>query len=291
MRVIVFIFFILLALFPSTFGQQEKFAINNKHLSFDAVELLDARIPPSETPIANQPVDNIPILLTLSPPETHPNDRVISHTGYSFLYSETHEQASWVAYELTQEKTRKIFERTDKFLTDPFVLTGTSTHTDYRWSGYDRGHLAPAADMAWAGKAMAESFYYSNISPQNPGFNRGIWNRMERLVRTWAMEHHAVYIVTGPVLSEGLAKIGANQVSVPAYFYKVVLDYREPDLKGIGFIFPNTGSKKALQHFAVSIDSVERFTAINFFPFLGETQEHLLEKTLCIACWSWKSVK
>lgn len=110
---------------------------------------------------------------------------------------------------------------------------------------------------------------------------------MERQVRIWAMENQAVYIITGPVLSEGLPTIGANRVSVPAYFYKVILDYREPELKGIGFIFPNTGSKEPLPYFAVSIDSVERFTGINFFPLLPEDQEQILEKTLCIACWSW----
>ena len=102
------------------------------------------------------------------------NENVISHTGYSLLYNETHEQSKWVAYELTKVETNKIFERTDKFLIDPKVQTGTGNDGDYSGSGYDRGHLAPASDMGWSETTMVESFYYSNISPQTPSFNRGI---------------------------------------------------------------------------------------------------------------------
>jgi endonuclease G len=138
---------------------------------------------------------------------------------------------------------------------------------------------------------MAESFYYSNMSPQTPSFNRGVWKRLEELARTWAIENNSIYIVTGPVLTTGLNTIGTNKVSVPNYFYKVILDYSEPSIKGIGFIIPNTGSSEPLQKFAVSIDSVEKFTGIDFFPLLADEQEDLIEKTLCIKCWSWKSVK
>jgi endonuclease G len=92
-------------------------------------------------------------------------------------------------------------------------------------------------------------------------------------------------------LSSGLQSIGPNKVSIPNYYYKVILDYSEPNIKGIGFILPNVGSKENLQNYAVSIDSVERFTGINFFPLLSDDQEELIEKTLCIKCWSWKSTK
>jgi len=207
------------------------------------------------------------------------------------LYNETHEQANWVAYSLTKEETNKIFERTDKFISDPKVKTGTASNTDYEGSGYDRGHLAPASDMGWSSTTMAESFFYSNITPQTPSFNRGIWKKLEELVRTWAIENNAVYVVTGPVLTNGLQTIGPNKVSVPNYYYKVVLDYREPNIKGIGFILPNNGSKEQLQYYAVSIDSVEKVTGIDFFPLLQDEQEELIEKTLCIKCWSWNKIK
>lgn len=224
-------------------------------------------------------------------PKTNSKDKIIDHTGYSLLYNEVHEQANWIAYELTKEETNKLYERTDKFIVDPKVKTTTASDKDYQGSGYDRGHLAPASDMGWSSITMAESFYYSNMSPQTPSFNRGIWKNLEELVRTWAVENNTVYVVTGPVLTDGLKTIGPNKVSVPNYYYKVVLDYSDPNIKGIGFILPNIGSKEQLQYYAVSIDSVEKMTGIDFFPLLQDDQEELIEKTLCIKCWSWKNIK
>ena len=219
------------------------------------------------------------------------DDQVISHTGYSFLYSDKDKQSRWVAYELTREETKKLYYRTDKFLTDPAVKSGTATDSDYAGSGYDRGHLAPAADMGWSSSTMAESFYYSNMSPQLPAFNRGIWKKLEELVRTWAIENEALYIVTGPVLTDGLRSIGQGKVSIPNYFYKVVLDYKNPDINGIGFIFPNAGSGEPLQYYAVSIDSVEKITGIDFYPLIPPDQQAQIEKTLCVNCWTWKTRK
>ena len=242
--------------------------------------------------------DSIPLyntkdsrILKLELPKTNSKDKIITHTGYSFLYNEIHEQADWVAYELTKEETNKIYERTNKFILDPKVTTFTASDSDYKGSGYDRGHLAPASDMGWSSIAMKESFYYSNMSPQKPSFNRGIWKKLEELVRTWAVENNNLYIVTGPVLKKELESIGVNKVSVPKYYYKVILDFREPSIKGIGFILPNRGSKEPLNDYAVTIDSVEKFTGIDFFPSLQDKQENLIESTLCIECWSWKNSK
>ncbi len=218
-------------------------------------------------------------------PKINQADVVISHTGYSFLYNEKHENAIWVAYELTKEETVKQFDRTDRFKEDPFVLTGSANDKDYAGSGYDRGHLAPAADMGWSEISMAESFYYSNISPQTPSFNRGIWKKLEGLVRTWAIDNNAIYVVTGPVLSDSLPAIGANGVSVPKFYYKVLLDYTEPKAKGIGFILPNETAIRSLASFAVSIDSVEIITGIDFFPGLPDEDEVPIEQTLCLSCW------
>ena len=237
------------------------------------------------------PIENLHAIeiSMLEIPKITARDIVISHTGYSFLYNEAYEQASWVAYELTNEETQKVIERTDKFIADPFVKSRTANESDYSGSGYDRGHLAPAGDMGWSQAAMAESFYYSNMSPQLPGFNRGIWKRLEELVRTWAIEYQSVYVVTGPILTKGLSTIGMNKVAVPEYFYKVILDYTDPETKGIGFIVPNTGSKEPLQKYVVTIDSVEHLTGIDFFPQLPDQQEVLLEGTVSLPSWTWTS--
>ncbi len=230
-------------------------------------------------------------LYKLEIPKPNPKDYIISHTAYSLLYNEAHEQANWVAYELTKEETVKQYERSNKFVIDPKVLTGSANNNDYKGSGYDRGHLAPASDMGFSEISMKESFYYSNMSPQEASFNRGIWKKLEELVRTWAVENDKIYVVTGPILTSGLQTIGANKVSVPRYYYKVILDYTEPGIKGIGFILPNAASSSPLQNYAVSIDSVEKFSKIDFFPSLPDDQEKLIEKTLCLNCWSWKSAK
>ena len=213
--------------------------------------------------------------------------KVIIHTGFSLLYSEKHEQAAWVAYQLTREETQKAVERTEKFLPDPAVPTGSAVDSDYRKSGYDRGHMAPAADMAWSERSMAESFYFSNISPQVPACNRGVWKRLEEQVRTWAKTYGSVYVVTGPVLSDFLPAIGPDKVSVPDAHFKVILDYTEPDIKGIGFIVPNKGSDAWTGSFAVSIDSVESITRIDFFPTLPDHEENVVEKWICLRCWKW----
>jgi endonuclease G len=231
-----------------------------------------------------------PPIADLEIPSLRLSEQIIRHTGFSLLYNESHEQASWVAYELTKEKTVKLYNRTDKFLSDPRVRTGSATAADYKGSGYDRGHLAPAADMGWSRASMEESFYFSNISPQNASFNRGIWKKLEEQVRTWAIAYERIYVVTGPVLQPGLPSIGPNQVSIPRYYYKVILDPAGTDKKGIGFILPNQASKQSLQTYAVSIDSVERLTNLDFFPLLTDREESGIEKTLCLPCWTWSSI-
>jgi endonuclease G len=234
---------------------------------------------------------NVSKINNLEIPKISSKDEIISHTGYSLLYNEAHEQANWVAYELTKEETSKLFERTNKFMPDPLIKTGSARDEDYQGYGYDRGHLAPASDMGYSSITMTESFYYSNMSPQVPSFNRGIWKKLEALVRTWAIENNSIYVVTGPILTKGLETIGPDKVSVPKYYYKVILDYTEPGIKGIGFILPNEGSKENLENFALSIDSVESVTGIDFFNLLENRQENEIEKTLCLNCWSWNIVK
>ena len=224
----------------------------------------------------------------VSPPDSlHPNELelplmkgnipIIKHLGYAFQYSEKHEQAFWVGYELTKKETEKAFERTDEFIPDPAVSTGTATVADYLKSGYDRGHLAPAADMGWSQQAMAESFYFSNMSPQEPGFNRGIWKNLEEQVRTWAKAYDSIYVVTGPVLKDGLVQLGPNGVSIPKYYYKVILDNTGDDAKAIGFLMPNQASKEPLEKFAVSVDQVEQETGIDFFNKLPDSRENAFE--------------
>lgn len=215
------------------------------------------------------------------------DDQIIKHEAYTLKYNETFEQAEWVAYQLTAAETVSLYERSDDFREDPEVKTGSATNSDYANSGFDRGHLAPAADMGWSEITMQESFYFSNMSPQNPSFNRGIWKKLEELIRDWAVEYDSLYVVTGPVLKTGLKTIGTNKVAVPGYYYKVIYTYFNGAHNAIGFVLKNEGSKDALNSHAVSIDSVENFTGINFFPNLPDDVESKIESTTCTSCWKW----
>jgi endonuclease G len=216
------------------------------------------------------------------------HDQIIKHRAYTLSYNETHEQANWVAYELTADETSGASERSSSFYEDPMVTSGSATNEDYSGAGYDRGHLAPAGDMTWSPEVMHESFYYSNMSPQVPSFNRGIWKKLETQVRTWAQLYQVIQVVTGPVLTDDLHSIGVHNVSVPAYYYKVILDYQAPDKKAIGFLMANASSTLPLQTFAVNIDQIEKITGIDFFPSLPDTEEALLESHIDIAAWDWQ---
>ncbi len=217
------------------------------------------------------------------------DNKTIEHTYYSLSYSEKDEQAEWVYYELTREEALGGASRTDNFRPDDAISTRSATQADYAKSGYDRGHLAPAADMGFNDVAMSESFYFSNMSPQNPSFNRGIWKKLEALTRNWALEYGAIHIATGPILNEEFETIGANKVSIPKYYYKVIYD--EINQKAIGFILPNANSNAHLTSFAVPIDQVEELTGIDFFYQLNDELENQLETSFDTNLWLWTSTK
>lgn len=208
-------------------------------------------------------------------PRPLPGEEIISHTAYAFSYNEQHEQANWVAYMLTKTHLGDGVERSNRFLEDPLVLTGTATNADYTKSGYDRGHLAPAADMSWSLEVMQESFYYSNISPQLPGFNRGIWKRLEEQVRTWTLQYDTLYVVTGPLLEAGLPSIGPHAVSVPKAYFKALIAPNQQ--KGIAFILPNAKSEAPLSQFLLPIDRLELRLQRDLFYQLPDELEKKIE--------------
>ena len=228
---------------------------------------------------------NIEIIQPAYLPQLNAGEEIVYHKGFTLSYNEQHEQANWVAYELTYDKIGGSEKRTNKFLIDPNVSTQTANDKDYYKSDYDRGHLAPAGDMTWSEEAMKSSFYYSNMSPQVPNFNRGIWKKLEEQIRTWALRDSLLLIATGPILENDLPYIGDNKVSVPKYYYKVIIDYHGDDKKGIAFIMANEKSSKPLSNFVVSIDSVQRLTGINFFFAIPQLLQDSLEKQNCVECW------
>ncbi|MCI4666595.1 MAG: DNA/RNA non-specific endonuclease [Bacteroidia bacterium] len=213
---------------------------------------------------------------------------VIDHEYFKLSYSEKDEQAEWVAYELRGSNLRSFaFERRSSFRKDPKVPSESASPNDYTNSGYDRGHLAPAADMAYSNDAMKLSFYMSNVSPQKPGFNRGIWKELEEQTRDWAKGFEHLYVVTGPVLTQRAQKRLKNNVKAPAAFYKILLDLRLPNPKAVAFLMPNESSDKRLTDYMVPIDSIEALTGIDFFPELPDNMERELEESAFIGRWPY----
>lgn len=204
--------------------------------------------------------------------------QVIEHTGYTVSYNRKRRNPNWVAYELTAEEVDGKEPRNGDFIPDPELKGAQATDEDYKNCGWDRGHLAPAADMKWSKEAMEESFYLSNISPQNNNLNRGVWKSIEELTRDAAVKHKNVLVVTGPVFTKekGLGKIGKNKVLIPNGFYKVLL-INDCGYKGIGFYCENKAGKKKLSSYAVSIDSIEHITGIDFFHMLPDEIENTVE--------------
>ena len=173
------------------------------------------------------------------------------------------------------------------FRPDPEIPAGLATSQDYVRSGYDRGHLAPAADMSFSVKTMSESFYLSNTSPQIPQFNRGVWSRLEKQIRHFAVREKRIVVVTGPVLpAEKTVAIGANQVTVPQYYYKVIYDPTPPE-KMIAFVVPHQGSPADLRTFAVTVDRAEELTGLDFFSSVPQPKQEQLERTITVESWDW----
>ncbi len=220
-------------------------------------------------------------------------DRVLVREGYVAGYSVQHRQPRWVIYELKSEDiSGKRVGRTNQFTADRDVPGVPVTPEDYKSSGFDRGHLAPAADMAYSMRTMKESFLMSNMSPQRPEFNRGVWKDLESQIRTFAADEKDIFVITGPILPEKPPwAIGAKRdITVPGYFYKVVYD-RTPPEKMIAFLLPNAGSPRKLADFAVTVDAVEAATGLDFFSEMPKDKQEKLESTITVSDWKWQKFK
>jgi len=216
------------------------------------------------------------------PEEVYPPwkaDMTFRKPGFTLGYDESREQAAWVCYLLTREKAERAeLERKNHFILDPEIMSGSAASADYTKSGYDRGHLAPSKDMAWSEESLSASFQMSNISPQIPGFNRGIWKELEQKVREWAVKNDSIILITGPVFRECSTRtIGKNKVVVPHSFYKIVIDISDPDYKAAAFLIENEDSRMDIWFYSVSIDSIEFLTGLDFMPNTGVGKIEKLE--------------
>lgn len=220
-------------------------------------------------------------------PALRDGEQIVYHKGYALVYSEQHEQATWVAYMLTRQRVYGKHQRSNDFREDTSIETKSAQIYDYKpTSGtYARGHLAPAADMKWDAVAMSESFLLSNMSPQKHKFNDGLWNNLENEVREWAKSFDTIYVITGPVLhNDDSICIGKNKVTVPSAYYKVV--YCPATHQGIALLTPHEQQPVKWYELAITIDELEEITGLDFLH--GISDQEAIESEVCTRCWNNK---
>lgn len=235
---------------------------------------------PQQTATAQQTAATPSTLSELLPaPLTHVPEQILERTAYTASYNKDTRQPNWVAWQLTPQHTDGSAQRKNyPFSADDDVPAPRAVPADYRHSGYDRGHMCPAADCRWSPRAMRESFLLTNVCPQNHNLNAGDWNELEAACRRWAQQLGTLYIVAGPVFlsSREPRTIGENGVRVPDAFFKVVLCL-EGEPRGIGFIYRNEPGNRRRYAYANSIDQVERITGFDFFAALNDSLEQAVE--------------
>lgn len=218
---------------------------------------------------------------------TSTTGEIVEHSYFTLSYNERYEQAEWVAYTLDKKHLTYDDRKRPYFIEDPFVSTKSADWRNYKGSGYDRGHLLPAGDRRFSKQAYDETFYTSNISPQNREFNAGIWNDLEQQTRRWAKKYGTLYVFTGGILKPGLNEIGDEDVAVPNMFYKIIARKHNNTINTISFLIPNEPQSASLKAFIVSVDDIEQGTQIDFFNKLPTLQQDLFEKNKSNSGWKF----
>ena len=206
---------------------------------------------------------------------------LLCRMGYLLAHDDELLTPIWVAERLTREKVLARLPRKDNFRADPDLEPGKRAElADYKGSGYDRGHMAPSADMTWHPIAMDESFLLSNMVPQDSKNNQQIWASLEAYIRDWAIARGEIIIYTGPIYDNGEANltIGKNMVGVPDRLYKVIYDTQRKE--AIAFLLPNRPlNPKFLSSYIVSVREIESLTGLNFLSSLPRKEQNRIEKT------------
>lgn len=193
----------------------------------------------------------------------------------------------WVKYEFTAKETDGPYTRKGMFFRqDEKIIVPQADDSDYRRSGWSRGHLAPAGDFKWSEDAMWETFYYTNCCPQNEKLNSGLWNSLEMRVRRWANEYSKVEIVTGPIIGENrYGTIGANKVVVPDKFFKALLIHNGTCYHAIAFVVLNSEQNAPLKNCAITVNELEKLINTDLFSFLDNQIEESVEGSLNYKIW------
>lgn len=215
-------------------------------------------------------------------------EQIIEHIGYTISYHPYWYIPNWVAYELTDAEVDGLEERSNHFVPDPLVKGDPIVTKDYSNSGYDRGHMAPAADMKWSEQAMKESFYMTNMCPQNHSNNAGDWKDLEEFGRDLARKYKGIYICCGPIVTDTTITIGVyHRIVVPQSFFKAFLRQKDDgNWTAIGFIMPNAAGNKPLMTYMRSVDEIEQIIGFDLFYSLPDSIENIIESDYNISDWT-----
>lgn len=215
-------------------------------------------------------------------PKLEPGDTVIVHPGHSLVWNDRYKVPKWTAHLILPDIMEGNLARIDTFLPDPLVKTNTALIDAYWYSGYDRGHMVPSADMRWSMDALKATYYYSNVAPQKPEMNRGTWADLEDWMRRYVhYSGHRVFVVTAPILGKDMHLLNKPKaeadVYAPPLFFKAMVDLDAPVKKGIAFLMQNGLNDQGLLGYATTIDSVEVLSGLDLFPALDDTLEQRIE--------------
>lgn len=211
------------------------------------------------------PLENCSNQAPLGLPQTNRATTMICRTGYLTANDTAAKLPVWTSYTLTPAHALGCIPRTDAFAADQSLTPGLRAEpSDYAGTGYDKGHVVPDADLSWDLQAEYESFLMTNMMPQLPGLNRGIWKLLETAVRGWAVQRgHNLLIYVGPIYGSGDPVIGANRVIIPRAFYKIVVDGSTGEVAG--FLFPQAPNQgNDLTRVRVPIAQIEQLSGIKF---------------------------
>lgn len=209
-----------------------------------------------------------------------------SYTGFTVYFNPDTHLPNCTVYELTATEAAGDIPREDNFHHDENV-EGCPTLDDYKFSGYDRGHMVPAGDMKWDAQAMSDCFSLANMVPQKKALNSGAWNKLEQKVRNWVNRDSALIVITGPIVTEHDRDntIGESGVVVPSGIFKVVLAHCASPIRAIAFVYPNEKAKGGLEKHVVSVDDIEKATGLDFFSALPDDMEIMAEATSDLNQW------
>ena len=208
------------------------------------------------------------------------------YRGFRLSFNADNHTPNWVAWELLRSETYGDVARNNNFWQDE-DMKGCPVTDDYKHSGYDRGHMCPAADQKWDPQAMEDCFALTNMAPQAHTLNDGAWKTLENKERNWADRDSAIVIVAGPIYQEGdRERIGKIGVRVPGAFFKVIIAPYLDSPRGIAFVYPNTTAPGNMQNYVMTIREVERLTGLDFFSALPDDVEEMIETKASFRDWN-----